>query len=160
MYRGTLAFERFMSNHGTNRIRIAIMALAAPIALLVGGRGLGAEPGEPLVERLRSLVEGYAHAIETNNRELALWYVHPLSPWRSEIDETLRDQLASYLERARTSNLEQKRLPDGTISARVDQEIVRVFGLKFTRGTRRSIYHFREISGSWRIWGIDEVGAP
>ncbi len=148
-----------MSDPGTNRIRIATLALAAPMALLVGGRDLGAESGEPSVERLRALVEGYAHAIETNNRELALWYVHPRSPWRSEIDATLRDQLASYFERARTSNLEQMRLPDGTISAKVDQEIVRVSGMKFTRGTRRSIYHFREASGSWRIWGIDEVSS-
>ncbi len=112
------------------------------------------------MERLRSLVESYAHAIETNNRELALWYVHPRSPWRSEADAALRDQLASYLERARTSNLELMRLPDGTISAKVAQEIVRVFGMKFMRGTRQSIYHFRELGMSWRIWGIDEVRAP
>ena len=149
-----------MSDPRTNRI--ATLALAAPIALLVlvVGRDLGAERGDPSLELLRSLVEGYAHAIETNNRELALWYVHPRSPWRSEIDATLREQLTSYFERARTSNLEQMRLPDRTISATVDQEIVRVFGMKFTRGTRRSIYHFREFSGSWRIWGIDEVSAP
>ncbi len=149
-----------MSDPRTIRFRIASMALAAPIALLIGGSELGAEPGEPSVEETRSLVEGYALAIETNNRELALWYVHPRSPWRSEADAALRDQLASYLERARTSNLELMRLPDGTISAKVDQEIVRVFGLKITRGTRRSIYHFRELGGSWRIWRIDEVRAP
>ena len=139
---------------------IPTLALVAPLALLLGAQPPVAEPGEPSVEELRSLVEGYAHAIETNNRELALWYVHPGSPSRSEIDATLRDQLASYLERARTSHLELMRLPDGTISAKVAQEIVRVFGMKFMRGTRQSIYHFRELGVSWRIWGIDEVGAP
>jgi len=146
-----------MNNPRTNRSRIAVIALAAPLALLVDARDLGAELGEPSVETLRSLVEDYAHAVETNNRELALRYVHPRSPQRSEIDATLRDQLASYLERARTSDLEPSRLPDGTISAKVGQEIVRVSGMKFTRGTRRSIYHFRELGGSWLIWGIEEV---
>ena len=124
------------------------------MALLLGGRG--PVEGEPSLETLESLVEGYAHAIETNNRELALWYVHPRSPHRSEMDATLRDQLASYLERARTSNLARVRRSDGVISATVDQEIVRVFGLKFTRGTRRSIYHFRELDRSWRIWEIGD----
>ena len=80
-----------MSNPRTNRIRIAAMALAAPIVLLIDARDLGAELGEPSVETLRSLVEGYAHAIETNNRELALRYVHPRSPRRSVIDAALRD---------------------------------------------------------------------
>jgi hypothetical protein len=124
---------------------------------MVGGWDLRAEPDEPSVEKLRSLVEGYAHAIETNNRELALWYVHPHSPWKPEADAALRDQLASFLERARTSDLERMRVADGLISAKVDQEIVRVFGVKFTHQTRRSIYHFRELGGSWRIWGIDEL---
>jgi hypothetical protein len=45
------------------------------------------------------------------------------------------------------------------VAARVDQEIVRVFGMKFTRATRRSTYRFRELDGSWRIWAIDEVSA-
>ena len=134
-------------------------ALVGP-ALLVDARYLGAELGDPSLETLRSLVEGYAHAIETNNRELALRYVHPRSPRKSEIDATLREQLASYLERARTSDLERLRLPDGTIYAKVDQEFVRIVGMKFTRGARSSIFHFRELSGSWRIWGIDEVAPP
>ena len=142
---------------GPRTSRFATLALVASIAPLVVGIALHAEPGEPSVEVLRSLVEGYAHAIETNNRELALSYVHPRSPRRSEIDAALRDQLASYMERARTSHLERLRLPEGTSSARVDQEIVRVFGMKFTRGTRRSIYHFRELGESWRIWAIDDV---
>ena len=129
------------------------------MVLLLGGRNSDAGPSEPSVEVLRSLIHGYAHAIETNNRELALWYVHPRAPRRSEIDESLRQQLASYLERARTSNLERTDHSDGTISARVDQEIVRVIGMKFTHGTRRSIYYFRELGESWRIWQIDEVRA-
>ncbi len=143
----------------TRTIRLAILALAAPLALLTGGRGTDEAHSEPSVETLRSLVERYAHAIEINNRELALWYLHPRSPRRSEIDAALRDQLASYLERARTADLELLLRRDGEVSARVDEEFVRVFGMKFTRGTRRSIYHFREFSGSWRIWGIDELGA-
>jgi hypothetical protein len=142
---------------GPSKGRIATLALVWSIAPLVVGQDAIAEPGEPT---LRSLVEDYAHAIETNNRELALSYVHPRSPRRAEIDAALREQLEWYLERARTLDLELSRLPDGTISARVDQEVVRVFGMKFTRATRRSIYHFREHGGSWRIWKIDEVRAP
>ena len=142
---------------GPGRSRIARLALVWSIATLLVGQNAIAEPGEPM---LRSLVENYAHAVETNNRELALSYVHPRSPRRAEIDAALREQLEWYLERARTLDLELSQLPDGTISARVDQEVVRVFGMKFTRATRRSIYHFREVGGSWRIWGIDEVPAP
>ena len=148
-----------MSAWHPSRVRIATIALGAVVALLVDEQLLGAEPVQPSVEQLRSLVDGYAHAIETNNPELALWYVHPQSPRKSEIAVALREQLASYLERARTSNLEP--LPQGsrTISARVDQEFVRVIGMKFTRGTRRSIYHFREHGGTWRIWKVDELRA-
>jgi hypothetical protein len=126
------------------------------IALLVGGRVLRAAPAEPSAEDLRSIVDSYAQAIETNNRELALWYVHPRSPRKPEIDAMLRVQLGSYFERARTSYVEPVRLPDGTVQATVEQEIVRVIGMKFTRGKRRSIYQFREFGGSWRIWGIVE----
>ena len=129
-----------MSQPLTNRIATVALALAVPIAVLVVARVVGAERSEPSLEMLRSVVEGYAHAIETNNRELALWYVHPISPRRSEINATLRDQLASHLERARTTDLEPLRSSDGAVTARVDQEIVRVFGMKFTRETRRSIY--------------------
>ena len=145
-----------MSNPRAIRVRIPIVALAAMIALLVGGRVLRAAPAEPSAEDLRSIVESYAQAIETNNHELALWYVHPRSPRRPEIDAMLRVKLGSYFERARTSYLEPMRLPDGTVQATVEQEIVRVIGMKFTRGKRRSIYQFRELGGSWRIWGIDE----
>jgi hypothetical protein len=130
------------------------MVLVASMVLLLGGGESGAGRREPSIEVLRSLIEDYAHAIETNNRELALWYVHPRSPRRSDIDASLREQLASYLERARTSNLEWIEHSDGTISAKVDQEIVRVIGMKFTHGSRRSIYHFRDLGGSWRIWEI------
>jgi hypothetical protein len=130
------------------------MVLVASMVLLLGGGESGAGRREPSIEVLRSLIENYAQAIETNNRELALCYVHPRSPRRSEIDASLRDQLASYLERARTSNLEWIEHSDGTISAKVDQEIVRVIGMKFTHGSRRSIYHFRDLGGSWRIWEI------
>ncbi len=144
-----------MTDPRTSRRKTATLALATAVALMVGGGE--AESGAPTVEKLRSPVDGFAHAIETNNRELALWYVHPRSPRTSEIDAALRDQLASYMERARTSHLERLRLPEGTSSARVDQEIVRVFGMKFTRGTRRSIYHLRELGESWRIWAIDDV---
>jgi hypothetical protein len=133
------------------------MVLFASTVVLLGGWESGAGRREPPIEVLRSLIEGYAHAIETNNRELALWYVHPRSPHRSEIDTSLRDQLSAYLERARTSNLERIEHADGTISVKLDQEFVRVIGIKFTRGSRRSTYHFRDLGGSWRIWGIDEV---
>ena len=142
---------------GRRRNRIAALALAAPIVLLPGARDLGPARIEPSVDVMRSLVEDHAHAIEVNHLELALSYVHPLAPRLPEIASALRDQLASHLERARTLDLECLRLPDGTLSARVDQELVRVFGMKFTRGMRRSIYHFREYRGKWRIWGIDEV---
>jgi hypothetical protein len=151
-----------MTGTRPNRITIATLALTAPLALLAGARSLDSKPAEPSAEELRSLVEGYAHAIETNNRELALSYVHATSPQRSEIDAALRDQLASYMERARTSALQLRHPPpsDGTVSAttvsaRVDQEIVRVFGMKLTRGMRRSTYHFRQLGDSWRIWGIE-----
>jgi hypothetical protein len=148
-----------MSDPRAIRIQFPVVALAATIALLVGGQDLRAAPAEPSLEGLRSVVESYAHAIETNNRELALWYVHPRSPRRSEIDAMLRVQLDSYFERARTSNVEPMRLADGTVEAKVEQEIVRVIGMKFTRGTRRSVYQFRTLDGSWRIWGIDEESA-
>jgi hypothetical protein len=142
---------------GQSKSRIAGLATAWSIALLVVAQHAIAEPDEAT---LRSLVTGYAHAVETNNRELALSYVHPRSPHKAEIDSALREQLEWYLERARTSNMELSRLHDGTVSARVDQEVIRVFGMKFTRATRRSIYHFREFDGSWHIWEIDEVPAP
>jgi hypothetical protein len=142
---------------GPSTSKIAALALLWSMALLMVGKTATARPDQPSVETLRSIVEGYAHAIETNNRELALWYVHPHSPHRPEIDETLRHQLSSYMERARISDLNRLRRHDGAILARVDQEIVRVFGLKFTHDTRQSIYHFRKFSGDWRIWGIDEV---
>jgi hypothetical protein len=142
---------------GQSKSRIAGLATVWSVALLVAGQQASAEPDEAT---LRSLIADYAHAVETNNRRLALSYVHPRSPQRAEIDAALREQLEWYLERARTSRLELSRLTDGTISARVDQDIVRVFGMKFTRATRRSIYQFREFGGSWHIWGIDEVPAP
>jgi hypothetical protein len=142
---------------GQSKIRIAGLATAWSIALLVVGQPAIAEPDEPT---LRLLVADYAHAVETNNRKLALSYVHPRSPQRAEIDAALREQLTWYMERARTSHLEPARLPDGTASARVEQEIIRVFGMKFTRATRRSIYHFREFEGSWHIWEIEVVRAP
>ena len=41
--------------------------------------------------------------------------------------------------------------------ARVDEDVVRVFGMKLTRARRRSLYEFRQLGRSWRIWGIDEV---
>jgi hypothetical protein len=147
-----------MSNPPTNKF--ARLTLVVPTVLVLGGWDPVEQRHEPSVETLLSIVEGYAHAIETNNRELALWYVHPHSPQRPAIDAALRDQLASYLERARTSSLKRLRRSDGVISARVDQEIVRVVGLKFTRATRRSTYNFRALGNSWRVWEIDEVPDP
>jgi hypothetical protein len=143
-----------------NRIRAATVVLFASVVVLLGGWESGGGRPEPPIEVLRSLIEDYAHAIETNNSELALSYVHPRSPHRSDLEASLRDQLASYLERARTSNLERIEDPDGIVSVKLDQEIVRVVGIKFTRGSRRSIYRFRDLDGSWRIWGIDEVAGP
>jgi hypothetical protein len=144
-----------MSDRRTNRL--ATLALAAPIFLLPGGHDLASGRFEPSEGVLRSLVEDFARAIEVNHLELALSYVHPSSPHRAEFASALREQLASHLERARTTDLECLRRPDGTLSATVDQELVRVFEMKFTRATRRSIYHFREHRGTWRIWGIDKV---
>ena len=148
-----------MSNPRLNSTLFATLALLASIGVLVGASAPATTPGVPSLQVLRALVEGYAHAIETNNRALALWYVHPDSPRRSEIDAMLRDQLGAYFERARTSHLEHLVSSDGTISARVDQEIIRVFGLKFARAERRSIYSFRALDESWRIWGIEELAA-
>lgn len=144
---------------GLRKNRIATLALVASISSSLGARDSGESYPEPPLEMLRALVEGHARAIETNSRERALWYVHPQSPQRPEIDAGLRDQLASYLEHARTSGLERSRLPDGTVAATVEQDVLRIFGLKITRETRRSIYRFRELGGSWRIWRIDEVAA-
>jgi hypothetical protein len=146
-----------MSAIQKSRIRQRITVAAISIVLMLGIWNFGARPAPPSIEVLQSLIDGYAHAIETNNRELALWYIHPRSPRRPALDASLRDQLASHMERARTSNLERIERSDGTISAKLEQEIVRVFGMKLTHGSRRSIYHFRELAGSWRIWGIDEV---
>jgi hypothetical protein len=106
---------------------------------------------------MHSLVNGYAHAIETNNLELALWYIHPRSPTRSEIDAGLRGQLSAYLEKARIAHLEPVEQPDGTPAARVDQQLVRVFGLKILHAERSSVFHFRAMGESWRIWGIDKL---
>jgi hypothetical protein len=145
---------------GQRTSSIAAFAFLWSMATLMVGPIATAQPDEPSVETLRSLVEGYAHAIETNNRELALWYVHTDSPNRPEIEEALRNQLASYMERAQTSDLNPVRQPNGEVSAMVDQEIVRIFGLKFTRDSRQSIYHFRESRGNWRIWAIDELDGP
>ena len=145
-----------MTNRRQNRVRVATLASIVVISLLTSGSGLGAGRGEPSVEVLRSLVEQYAHAIEINNRELALWYVHPRSPFRSEIDDALRDQLSSFFERARILSLEQPSRSGETISVMINQETVRVFGLKFIHAKQRSIYRFREHDGSWWIWEIKE----
>jgi len=135
------------------------LALATPIALVILAFDGATEEGVAPEAHLRSLVDDYAHAIETNNRELALSFVHPRSPWRSDLDAALKDQLASYFERARTSDLRPLQRSNGMIAAKVDQEIVRVIGMKFTRGTRRSIYEFRALGETWRIWSIDEIVA-
>jgi hypothetical protein len=106
---------------------------------------------------MHSLVDEYALAIETNNRELALSYIHPAAPTRQEIDAKLRGQLAAYMEKAKISQLEPVSQADGNPAARVDQELVRVFGLKILHSSRRSIFRFRALDDSWRIWGIDEI---
>jgi hypothetical protein len=108
---------------------------------------------------MHSLVDGYAHAIETNNRELALWFVHPRAPSRSELDTELRDQLESYQERARTTHLEAMPQVEGSASASVDQEFIRIVGLKFIRDHRRRVFHFRAAGDVWRIWAIAEPKA-
>jgi hypothetical protein len=145
------------SRFNQSRFNYLAVLLGAWMILFLGVRNSSAGPDEPSIEILRSLIDGYAHAIETNNRDLALWYIHPRSPRRSDIDASLRDQLSSYMERARTSHLERIELPDGTISAKLDQEFIRVIGMKFTRGSRRSIYQFRDLGDTWRIWRIDEA---
>lgn len=152
-----------MPGHRPSRARRAIVGFGVPLALLAVGQEPSPEAAPPSLATLRSLVDGFAHAIETNNRKLALWHVHPASPRKSEIGAALQDQLASHFERARTSRIERLadgEPADGIVSARVHQEFVRVAGLKFMRGTRRSIYRFEEIRGSWRIWDIGREDVP
>jgi hypothetical protein len=136
-----------------------MLAVAMPIALGVGWQSLRAAPPRPPPEALQSLVEDYGHAIETNNHELALLYIHPRSPARSEISEAVREQLQYYQEKVTISNFETTHLPDGTVSAKVDQEFMRIFGLKITRGTRQMFYRFRPDGRDWRVWEIEERGA-
>jgi hypothetical protein len=142
---------------GLQASSVATLAAMVSIVPILVAMDRGAPREDPSADMLQLLVDSYAHAIEVNNRELALTYVHPRSPSRREIDAALREQLSWYLERVRTSEFERTRRADGMISARVDQEFVRVFGLKITRGTRRSIYYFRAFGEAWRIWEIDEV---
>jgi hypothetical protein len=146
-----------MSEIRRNKIRLVTLASAIFLVAMLGDPNLDRRPGRPSVEDLRSLIDGYAHAIETNTRDLALRYIHPDSPRRPDIAASLHDQLTSHMERARIPHLGGIEVSGGTISAELEQEFVRVFGLKFTRGSRRSVYHFRELGESWRIWGIDEV---
>lgn len=132
------------------------ICLAALVALPMDGQP-NAEPRLPSARELLAVVEGYGHAIETNNRELALWYVHPDAFARASLDDSLREQLELYMERVRTSRIVPEYSPDGMVEAQVDQEFVRVFGMKFTRGSRRSIFRFRSDGNVWRIWEINEV---
>jgi len=144
-----------MSSTTQNRpVPIGLALLLCPL-LIAADRSTASRDASD--ETLRALVNGYAHAIKINDRELALWFVHPLSPQRAGIGAQLQEQLAWYLERARTTALEAFEQVDGDVSAHVDQEFVRVFGIKITRERRRSIFHFREFEGAWRIWKIDEV---
>jgi hypothetical protein len=140
-----------------NRLPLEAVILAVCLLLLPAGLSVGTQSDAPPLEALRSRVVDFAHAIETNNLELALWQVHPHSPQRSEIEAGLRSQLATYLERANTSPLEALRLSADAASARVDQEIVRVIGMKLMREERHSIYHFRRSGESWQIWRIDPI---
>lgn len=160
MFRGIRNSDRFMTNRRPNRIKIAPIvasAIIVPIVLYSAASLGAAERVELPIEVLRSLVDDYAHAIETNNHPLAMSYVHPDSPFRPEIDAALRGQLSSYFERARITGLEATRRSDGTISAMVIQETVRVIGLKFTRHVRRTAYRVRQQDGSWWIWELREV---
>jgi hypothetical protein len=131
--------------------------LATAIALLIGGLGVARSPNEPSQELLLALVDGYAHAIETNNHELAMSYVHPHSPRMLELDAALREQLEWCFERARTTRLDLLPRSGGSVAARVDQDYVRVVGLKFLYGTRQSVYHFRAHGEAYRLWAIDEL---
>jgi hypothetical protein len=71
--------------------RFPLVTLVSAIFLvsMLGDPSLDRRPGRPSVEDLRSLIDGYAHAIETNNRDLALWYIHPDSPRRPDIVASL-----------------------------------------------------------------------
>ena len=107
---------------------------------------------------LHELVDEFAHAVETNNLELAMSLVHPDTPARSEIDTALRDQLSWCLERARTVRMIPVSASATAVVAAVDQRIVRVFGLKQVRLERTSIFEFRRLGDRWRIWRIEEGG--
>ncbi len=52
--------------------RIATLIFAAPVALLVGGHSPSGDGYEPSLEALHSLVDAYAHAIETNTFEISV----------------------------------------------------------------------------------------
>jgi hypothetical protein len=148
-----------MRNRVRTRSGTIVLAVALPLVVMIAACDRATDERVASLADLRLLVDGYAHAIETNNRELASSYVHPSSPWRSDLDTALRNQLAAYFERARTSDLEPIQRSHNLISAKVDQEIVRVSGMKFMRAKRQSIYEFRPFGKSWRIWGIGEIVA-
>ena len=135
----------------------ALAALSA--VLLSGGAGARANGAAPSASDLRVLLEAYAHAIEANNGGLAMSYVHSHSPWRSRMEASLRAQLNDYFERARTLSVEVVRHPREGV-ARVEQEFVRVTGMKFMRGTRSWIVRFRLDREVWRIWQIEELLQP
>ena len=146
-----------MRTHLPNSLERTIVVALTTIVLSFGCGCVETRPSEPSTEVMHSLVDGYAQAIETNNRELALWYIHPRSPFRSELDAALQDQLAAYQEKARTMRLELVQQQVGSAAAVVDQELVRIFGLKLSHAKRRSNYQFRTLGDSWRIWRIDST---
>ncbi len=101
----------------------------------------------------------YVHAIEANHLELAMTYVHAASPHRARLETELEHQLSWYFERAQTLSFGPTVDGEDTVSAPVVQRVVRVFGMKFSYGKRRSIFVFRRQREGWRIWNIQSLEA-
>jgi hypothetical protein len=103
---------------------------------------------------MRALADDYAHAVEANHLELAMTYVHSESPHRQRLAKELGDQLSSYFERAEILSFGPAQEQGDSITARVAQQLVRVFGMKITRSKRDSVFVFRRQLGEWRIWNV------
>lgn len=138
-----------------NSFGLAAVAGAVTLVLSACSAHNATKTVEATPQIMRSLLNGYARAIETNNHEYALRHIHPHSPARSEIDSQLREQLSAYLETSRVANLDRISQTADTSAARVDQEIVRIFGLKIIRSKQSAIVRFRPLGDVWRIWDIE-----
>ena len=148
---------RFRKSRSCSKSRGLALLAVATVALSAGCGPLDPDPGDLSEVAIHGLIDSYAEAIETNNRELALFYIHKRFPSRTNLEAELRDQLASYQERAEITQIEVMTHPDGTTSARVDQDFIRIFGLRIVGDSRQRIFRFRLQDGIWRIWSIEQT---